>query len=577
MPLAYGYVRWSSDIQETGDSLARQTAAILDWIKRHKATVQLDTSLGERGFFVDRGMSGFQLTGENRKNLDDYQLGEFMRLAERGRIQPGSILIVESADRISRESAVVAINLFTRLLMLGVVVVTLTPEMEYKTDADIGKLITVGVTIDRAHDESRMKHKRGTNAWVSKRAAAKSQPMTSLLPGWCRLVGARKVGTRLVGGEIKPDAAKVATVRRLFSLARSGIGCPMIARKLNGEGVPNVGRGRAWTQSAVHNILTSRAVLGEYIPHTGRMGNRKKGKTHTRKPTGEIIEGYYPPIIDRDEFYGAQAALQQRSSYKGRNGNHTNLFTGLLFDALDSNGGKFSYRHSTTHPPTLIPVAVKDGSSDRAWTSFNAGIFDDAILSQLAELKAADILPDSDHGGKVARLSALYAEKESELREFRDEINTDPKLLKTLRATLIRLETEREKLAEELADAQREAASPLAEALGQVQGVTELVKDGPEEMRLRCRAALRRLIEGVYCVFTGTKIVRFAAVRIQFRGSDRHRDYLIVYHARTGTVRNPPPPTVESLADAGLPGDLDLRKPDHARRMEKALKRALAG
>jgi DNA invertase Pin-like site-specific DNA recombinase len=259
-------------------------------------------------------MTGFSLTGERRDNLDDYALGEFIRHCESGRVKPGSVLVVESADRISRESAVVAINLFTRLLMLGVVVVTLTPEMEYRTDADIGKLITVGVTIDRAHDESRMKHARGKNAWVGKRAGAAAQPLTSLVPGWCRLVGARKVGNRLVGGEVRAEPSRAATVRRLFRMARDGMSCATIARTLNAERTPVVGRASRWATSGVYNILTNPAVMGEFRPHTGRPGNRRKGRPETRKPTGEVVPDYYPTVIDREEFHATQAALQQRSA-----------------------------------------------------------------------------------------------------------------------------------------------------------------------------------------------------------------------------------------------------------------------
>jgi DNA invertase Pin-like site-specific DNA recombinase len=499
MPLAYGYIRYSSDQQEQGDSVRRQREEILAWVKRNKDRVQLDTSLGDHGFYNDQGKTGFALTGQQRLNLDDYALGEFMKLCESGRIQPGSYLLVESADRLSRESSVIALNLFTRLLILGVVVVTLTPEMEYRTDADIGKLITVGVTIDRAHDESRVKNNRGKNAWVAKRAGATVQPLTSLIPGWCRLVGAKKVGNRLVGGEIREDIPKANIVKRLFAMAQTGIGCRQIAKQLNADGTPVVGRAKVWTECGVYHILTSPAVIGEFRPHTGRTGNRKKGRAETRKPTGEVISNYYPVIIERGEFFAVQAGLEQRSTFRGRRGAHLNLFAGLLRDAND--GGTFSYRHAAGRPATLIPVRAKSGSGGE-WSSFPAGVLELAILSKLVELKASDVLPETDQGGEVVRLGSLCAAKESELREFRREIDEDPRLLKTLKETIIRLETEREQLAAQLAEAQREVASPLGEAWGQFRGVAELIaEDTSEELRLRCRTALRRLVESITCLF----------------------------------------------------------------------------
>jgi hypothetical protein len=237
-------------------------------------------------------MTGFAVTGSKRENLEDYALGEFMKHVRAGRIQPGSMLIVESADRLSRESAVIALNLFTELLMLGVVVVTLSPEMEYRTDADIGKLITAGVTIGRAHDESQIKHRR--NAWVSKRATAKDQVLTSNVP---RLVPAsRGEASRHAAGwwrdqsRCREGGHGPADVQ-----ARTdGRGCKGSPKELNGDRTPVVGRGKKWTESSVYNILTSPAVVGEYHPHVGVQGSKKKGRAHTRKSTGEVIRGYYP-------------------------------------------------------------------------------------------------------------------------------------------------------------------------------------------------------------------------------------------------------------------------------------------
>jgi hypothetical protein len=172
------------------------------------------------------------------------------------------------------------------------------------------------------------------------------------------------------------------------------------------------------------------------------------------------------------------------------------------------------------------------------------------------------------------RLSGLYAEKQSELGEFRDQIDAEPRLLKTLGATLLRLETECERLAGELADAQREAASPVAEVWGEFRGVAELLaKSDSEDLRLRCRTALRRLVESITCLFTGSKMDRFAAVRVQFHGSGMHRDYVITYQLPNGTRKNPPPPRVVSPPSswADEVGEIDLRKPADAKLVEKLL------
>jgi hypothetical protein len=282
-----------------------------------------------------------------------------------------------------------------------------------------------------------------------------------------------------------------------------------------------------------------------------------------------VVPNYYPAVIEKPRFDVVAAELAGRFAFKGRRGHHVNLFAGLLKDARD--GGSFSYRHSSTHPPTLIPLDAKAGRGGE-WTSFNAAVFEDAVLSKLAELNAAEIYPENDRGGKVTELAARHAAKDNELREFQKDVEADPRLLKRFGGTILRLEEERDALAEQLANAQREAASPLAEVWGEFRGLAELARCGGDEVRERCRAALRRTLESITCLFTGSKCVRKAAVRVQFR-SGLHRDYLIVYLARNRHRKSPPPPVVCSppQAWAGREGELDLRTPAVVPAVEKLL------
>jgi DNA invertase Pin-like site-specific DNA recombinase len=564
LPFCYGYIRWSSDAQEDGDSRARQEGLMRDWLKKNPGAVRWDKSLGKSGYFLDEGKSGHL-----RESLDGYALGEFRKLCQSGRVPKGSYLLFENMDRITREHPWDALQLIDSVLRCGIVLVQLAPLKEFRGRLEFADIVVVGATAERAFQESDKKRERCSSAWRGLKENAKTGAvMTSNVPAWCVVVGRKRVGNRYVGGEIKPHAGKAATVQRLYKLMQTGKGCKALAEQMNAERVPVVGRGAKWTEGTVYNILTNPAVHGEYMPHVGRMGNGSKGIPHTRKPTGETIPDYYPAIIDREQFLIVQDTLRSRSHFRGRRGKHINLFAGLLTDGRD--GGAFGYRHSKSHPPTLIPVAVKRGTGG-TWTSFSADVFDAAILSKLKELKAADVLPGGD-AGKVATISALHTAKETEYRDLRAEIGTDAALLKMYRDDLLRLDAERGELATQLAEAQREAASPLAETWGEFTSVADMLKrDGSDDLRLRCRDALRRLIESVTVVFTGSKMTRRAAVRVQFKGG-AHRDYLIEYTARNRTRKNPPPPQVFAAGWGETEvGELDLRNPADALRLEKEL------
>jgi DNA invertase Pin-like site-specific DNA recombinase len=565
MPLCYGYVRWSADSQEEGDSRTRQEGYVAAWLKKNANRVQWDRSLGDDGFFRDEGKSGHL-----RTSLDGYKLGEFLEHCKSGRVQKGSYLLVENLDRITREHPWEALRLVDSLLRAGVVLVSLSPEKEYRDRLEFTDIMVVAATTERAYQESDKKRERCGKAWQALKAnAAGGAVMTSNVPSWCAVVGRKRIGSRYVGGTIKADPAKAATVQRLFELVLTGKGCKALAEQMTAERVPVVGRGKRWTESVVYNILTNPAVHGEYRPHVGRMGNGTKGIPHTRKPTGQVLPNYYPAIIDKTRFQVVADELARRFSFKGRRGKHVNLFAGMLIDARD--GGGFSYRHSNTHPPTLIPLGAKSGTGGE-WTSFNADVFEDCILSELAELKAAAIFPENDRGGKVSDISARHAAKENELREFQKEIDGDPRLLKRFRETLLRLEEECGELANQLADSQREAASPLAETWGEFRGLAELARNGGDEVRQRCRSALRRTLESITCLFAGTKMTRKAAVRVQFR-SGLHRDYLIGYLCRNRHRKNPPPPIICTPPEAWREqeGELDLRNPAVAPIVEKLL------
>jgi hypothetical protein len=85
-----------------------------------------------------------------------------------------------------------------------------------------------------------------------------------------------------------------------------------------------------------------------------------------------------------------------------------------------------------------------------------------------------------------------------------------------------------------------------------------------EDARTRLRAAIRRIVESIWCVFVAKGPGRLAAVQLFFAGGAT-RSYLIHHKRGYGNfkgVRRPPSFTVRSFADQG--GGFDLRNPAHA-------------
>jgi DNA invertase Pin-like site-specific DNA recombinase len=551
MPTAYSYVRFSSPQQAAGDSLRRQTERAADYCRRHGLT--LDPTLTLKDLSVSAFHGANAAVGNFRTFLD---------AVKSGRVTPGSVLVVESWDRISRQGIDEGYDIIKGILKAGVRIATLSPEREF--DATATKSLSKGaleiqLILERAAEESETKSKRCGEAWQKKQAGAGSKLVTRKLPGWIRYDEKTK---RL---ELIP--ANAATVRRIFRLARTE-GMYRIARRFNAEGVPVIGRtthkGKpvVWSVINVAGILNSRSAFGEYQPHRGR------GKE--RVPVGDPIEGYYPAAISKQDFDAARGSMELRKQCRGRRGKAVYLFSGLLRDARD--GGTICYKAAErSWGTTLINVGAKNGKGIRG-ASYPADVFDDKIIEQLQEVTAADLHGESDDGaakridalaGQVAELDALTAKWSEKM----DDVN----LVDVVSGKLAQFAAKKKILQSELDAAQQEAALPLAESWGEFRKLSELLAaDKSDDLRLRVRAALRRAIESVHCLFIGSNRKRVAAVRVEFRGQDRHRDYVIRHKHRNGNGSKPET-EVESFAEAGLPDNLDLRRPDHAKRLEMLL------
>src|SRR5438067_338266 len=111
----YSYIRFSNAAQREGDSLRRQTEKALAYCQRRGWV--LDESLTLR----DLGVSAFR--GDNALVGN---LRTFLDAVARGTVLPGSILLVESVDRISRQGIDDGYDLCKRILKAGVHIVTLS-------------------------------------------------------------------------------------------------------------------------------------------------------------------------------------------------------------------------------------------------------------------------------------------------------------------------------------------------------------------------------------------------------------------------------------------------------------------
>jgi len=277
MTTAYSYIRFSTSTQKHGRSYDRQMEACETWVAKMGFTLSDDK-------FLDEGRSGY--TGEHLGEKG--QLKRFLDLVEVGKIARGSFLVIESLDRLSRQSVTEALTLFLRILGAGVHICTLMDgEKVYDPPGNAADLIMSVLVMARANEESATKSKRAADDWASKREKARTEkkPYGKRVARWLQLVDGKYVAI--------PE--RVEVVKRVFAETIKGHGFVAIARDLNADKEPAF-RGGTWCATSVGEMLKNRSVLGEWLPSDG----------------GGVIEGYFPQIIDNETFALAEEAMSRR-------------------------------------------------------------------------------------------------------------------------------------------------------------------------------------------------------------------------------------------------------------------------
>ncbi len=385
-PRAYSYIRMSRPEQLRGDSLRRQLEASQRYANEHG--LELDDTLR------DLGLSAYSGAHRSRGAL-----GGFLVLVERGEVPAGSVLIVESLDRLSREAVLDALTQFSAIIKAGITIVTLADGMTYSRatlDANVGALLMSLTIMARAHEESAMKAKRLSAAWDNKRkrAAAEGTAMTARCPAWIRIGAAG-------GYELIPERA--AVVHRIHEDTAAGIGKNVLTKRLNAEAVPTFGKSAGWQISYIQKILESEAVYGRYQPHRKIAGRRV--------PEGDPIDAYFPAAVPESLFCQSKAAREARRAKGGRKGTgYTNVLSGLCRCAAC---GRVMSTVNKGAPPKggryLLCDSVRRGlgcSNTRRWRLTDAEAL---ILDRLTRVDMTRVLGGRNDAAKNARVAVETA------------------------------------------------------------------------------------------------------------------------------------------------------------------------
>lgn len=307
----YSYRRFSSGRQASGHSLERQTESARRWCK-------------ERGYQLDEGLALADLgvSAYSGDNVARGALSGFLAAAESGRIPKGSILLVESLDRLSRAAIPEAVGLLTSIVRAGVRVVSLIDGHEWneRTIEDSTSFLLSVLLFSRAHEESATKAKRVSEQFQKKRESGMPVVSFGHGPGWAFPKQDRS------GWQV--DTAKAEVVVRVFELAAAGHGGIAIARQANQDGWPLPWRVRKntatrWEHTGVSRLLRDRRTLGEWQP--------KRMVAGKLTVDGDPVADYFPRIVSDELWFRVQTALGGRDGPQRIRGVKADIFSGLFY------------------------------------------------------------------------------------------------------------------------------------------------------------------------------------------------------------------------------------------------------
>lgn len=287
----YSYLRFSDPRQAKGHSIDRQAAYAAKWAADHGLV--LDASLNLR----DEGLSAY-----HQRHVKSGALGVFLAAVEGGQVPPGSVLVVEGLDRLSRAEPIQAQAQLAQIVNAGITVVTASDGKTYSREAlkaNPMDLVYSLLVMIRAHEESDTKSKRVTASIKKQCENWMTGTYRGLIrngkdPQWLRLDENKQ-------WQIIPE--RVEAVRLVVDMYTRGYGANLILDELHTRQLsPTDGKGR---KLQIYRMIKLRALIGEKEIEVD-------GETF-------CLPGYYPPIITLEQWHDLRntASTRKRAKIKG--------------------------------------------------------------------------------------------------------------------------------------------------------------------------------------------------------------------------------------------------------------------
>ncbi|EPE6794421.1 recombinase family protein [Vibrio alginolyticus] len=298
-PEVYSYRRFSNIEQEKGTSLARQDKYAYEIAEKYGLTVNEDLIL------TDKGLSAFHAEHKTKGAF-----GVFLSLVKSNHIKPGSFLIIESLDRMSREQVIQAQSTLNELVMAGITVITARGDKVFnrKTfSADpVGTMLYAIIEMQRSHEESLRKQGFSIDfihEQVANFRKGEIADVSGSLPFWL----SRKPKSHpkeKAGFELNEHQSTALLIVELY--LKENMGLNSISRELGTRGIKSPTGRDVWGVSTITSILANPSLCGRKVFEIKYL---KEGETVKEKFE---LDNYYPQLISEEEFETIQAVKKRK-------------------------------------------------------------------------------------------------------------------------------------------------------------------------------------------------------------------------------------------------------------------------
>lgn len=403
---AYLYGRVSNTIQASdGHGLDRQVDAAKKFLEGYPEYIVDETEI-----IRDAGISAY--SGANI--ADSAGLGGFMNAVREGRIERGSLLVLEAPDRLTRLGIRKGQRLFDELADHGIDIglVRFGVIIRHDADNDFTSSLIVSIGLYLGHLESKQKSERICATMQKRRNNMRDGHVYASIaaPKWLSIEGDSYVINK-----------SGLAVKEMFNLRLQGYGSVRSARLLNERGFEKHDGG-LWKPYNVSHYLRCRTVLGEYQPTKMTKVDGKRVDV----PEGSPLVDYYPKLIDHKTFYMVNELLD--SGKGGRVEQFSNYLRGLV--ECPSCGGltQVKYTKSRGKPYTYFICTSKviNGASSCKSSAFNFKHVTNYVLPVLRQFDYSSLFLDSP----VSRSESIQNNKE--LETLRISLADDKKVVSSL-------------------------------------------------------------------------------------------------------------------------------------------------